>query len=222
MNLTPAREEIDHRTIKLIVGLIAVSLGTLTAHFAYVDTGSDIASISESYYVGGWSQSFFVGCLFAIGAFLMAYNGLTFTEMVLSKIASFAAVGVALFPCQCNNELEIIPHLHAAAAAAMFIVLACFCYIFFRRARLKGHTQANMRAGIYALCGIAMILSLLVLAFDGISGGTLTEKIPRLTFYGEHTGLIAFGISWLTASRVLPFITREDERFSLLTASASK
>jgi hypothetical protein len=29
-------------------------------------------------------------------------------------------------------------------------------------------------------------------------------------------GLIAFGISWLTASRTIPGITRADERFSPL------
>ena len=40
--------------------------------------------------------------------------------------------------------------------------------------------------------------------------------MPRLAFYAERTALIAFGVSWLIASRVLPFITREDERFKVL------
>ena len=68
----PKREEIDHRTIKLIVGVIALSLATLTGAFA----GTPIASISASYYEGGWSQTIFIGFLFAIAAFLLAYNGL--------------------------------------------------------------------------------------------------------------------------------------------------
>lgn len=60
-------------------------------------------------------------------------------------------------------------------------------------------------------CGLAILLSILALAFDSLSGGTLNARIPRLTFYGESTALIAFGISWLTASRVLPWLMRQDE-----------
>lgn len=207
---TPKREEIDHRTIKLLVGLIALSLPYLTSFFS----GSSITSISASYYEGGWSQSIFVGFLFAIAAFLLAYNGQSTGEMVLSKIASVAALGVALFPCRCGDRDEIIPHVHAISATAMFLVLAYFCYLFFQRARRKGYGQARARAVIYALCGITILLSMLVVACDGLSGGVLSAKVPRLTFYGERAALLAFGISWLTASRVLPVLTREDERFA--------
>jgi hypothetical protein len=213
MNLTPKREEIDHRTIKLLVGLIALTLANLTSFFA----SSSITSISASYYEGGWSQSIFVGFLFAIAAFLLAYNGLSFGEMALSKVASAAALGVALFPCRCGNRDEIIPYVHAVSAAVMFLVLTYFCYIFFLRAHRKGYAQARARAVIYAICGIVILLSVLVLAFDGFSGGLLSAKVERLTFYGERAGLMAFGISWLTASRVLPVLTRKDERFSPLS-----
>ena len=82
----PERYEIDHHTIKLIVGLIAVSLATLTSIFA----GGTIASISASYHVGGWSRDIFVGFLFAIAAFLLAYNGNSRPEMLLSKLAAIA------------------------------------------------------------------------------------------------------------------------------------
>ena len=207
---TPKRPEIDHRTIKLIVGLIATSLAGLTSLFAH----TKIASISASYYEGGWSQSIFIGFLFAIAAFLLAYNGVSRTEMVLSKIASAAALGVALFPCRCGDHVELLPYVHGVSAAVMFLVLACMCYGFYRRARNKGHAQANARATVYALAGIAIVASIAVLAIDNAFGGVLSASVPRLTFYGETTGLVSFGVSWLTASRVLPVITRRDERFS--------
>ena len=219
MQLTPQREEIDHRTIKLLVGVIALTLSSLTSFFA----GTPISSISAAYHVGGWAQSFFVGFLFAIAAFLLAYNGLSFREMVMSKIAALAAIGVALFPCRCDQQAEVLPYVHAAAATTMFVMLAGFCYVFFKRARQKGYPQANMRAAIYALCGAAIVSTMLVLAIDALTGGTVKAALTslglngaRLTFYVEHTALIAFGISWLTASRVLPVITRPDERFSPL------
>lgn len=206
----PTRQEIDHRTMKLIVGIVATSLAGLTNFFAR----TAITSISASYHEGGWSQSIFIGFLFAIAAFLLAYNGLSQAAMILSKVASAAGLGVALFPCKCGTHTELVPYVHGISAAVMFLILAYFCYEFFRRARAKGHSQANARATIYALCGIAILLSIIVLAFDNLFGGAFSAIVPRLTYYGEAVGLVSFGISWLTASRVLPVLTRQDERFS--------
>lgn len=211
---TPALPEIDHRTLKLLVGVIALSLANLTSFFA----GEGITSISASYYEGGWSQSIFVGFLFAISAFLLAYNGLSRSEMILSKVAGVAALGIALFPCGCDGHEEILPHVHFASAAAMFLVLAYFCYVFYRRARAKGHVEAKRRAGIYAVCGVAIVIAIAAVVIDTLAGGALTAKIPRLVFYCERIGLVAFGVSWLTASRTLPGLTRRDERFSPLGA----
>jgi hypothetical protein len=212
MALRPKREEIDHRTIKLIVGVIAITLPFLTSAFA----GSAIASISASYYEGGWSQSIFVGFLFAISAFLLAYNGLTSPEMVLSKFAAIAALGVALFPCECGSHAALVPYVHGVSAAVMFLILAFFCRMFFKRALQKGYPQAKVRAAIYVACGAAIVLAILALAFDHFSGGALSGWTPNFVFYGESAGLIAFGISWLTASRTIPMLAREDERFSPL------
>lgn len=207
----PTKEEIDHRTLKLLVGLMALSLGNLTSFFA----DSKIESISASYFEGGWSQSILVGFLFAIAAFLLAYNGLSRSEMLMSKFAAVAALGVALFPCGCKGP-EIIPYVHFGSAAVMFLILVYFCFVFYKRARAKGHTEANRRAFIYVLCGIVIIASILIMVIDKVTGGVLRSMIPRLVFYCERAGLVAFGISWLTASRVLPVLTRSDERFSPL------
>ncbi len=212
MTMRPKREEIDHRTIKLIVGAIAISLPFLTSAFA----GSAIASISASYYEGGWSQSIFVGFLFAIAAFLLAYNGLTAPEMFSSKLAAGAALGVALFPCECGSHAAMVPYVHGASAAVMFIILAFFCRVFYQRAMQKGYPQAKARAAIYVTCGVAIVLAIVALAVDHFSGGALSARLPRLVFYGESVGLIAFGISWFTASRTIPILTRADERFSPL------
>ncbi len=214
----PTKPEIDHRTLKLLVGLIALSLANLTSFFA----DSKITSISESYYEGGWAQSIFVGFLFAIAAFLLAYNGLSRTEMVLSKVAGVGALVVALFPCGCRGHAETVPHVHFASAAVMFLILAYFCYVFYKRARGKGHTEANRRAFVYAASGLAIIASILALILDTLSGDVLTAAIPRLVFYCERAGLVAFGISWLTASRILPVLTRSDERFSLLGTASNQ
>jgi len=204
----PKRTEINHRTIKLLVGLMALSFASLTSFFAK----DPLTSISASYYEGGWSQSIFIGFLFAISAFLLAYNGESTREMVLSKVAAGASFGVAMFPCDCDGRMPLVPYVHGASAATMFLILAYFCYIFFLRARVKGYPQAILRSYIYTICGIVIVISVLVLGIDYIGGGILSRMVATLTFYGEATGLVAFGISWLTASRLIPFITTEEER----------
>lgn len=208
-----SKPEIDNHIMKLIVGVIALTLACLTALFA----PSGINSISASYHVGGWSRDIFVGFLFAISAVLLAYNGKKWPEeMILARIACVAAALVALFPCECGKGIEIIPYVHFGAAAVMFIVLARFCWIFHERALDKVYREAKWRAKIYLACLIVIALAVVVLLYDGLTGQSLSAKVPRLIFYGEAAGLVAFGISWLTASRVLPVITDPDERVRVL------
>jgi hypothetical protein len=107
MLLIPEKPEIDHRTLKLLVGLIAIFLPILTHFFS----NAQITSISASYYEGGWTQSIFIGFLFAIAAFLFAYNGQSRREMLCSKVAAVGALGVALFPCGCDGRITRIPYV---------------------------------------------------------------------------------------------------------------
>ena len=208
----PRRPEIDNYTIKFLIGAIALSLPTI--EFAL--TGGSITSISASFWFepGVWPRSVLVGFLFAIAAFLLAYNGRSETEMWLAKAASLAAAGIALFPCGCGDpKREIIPHVHVLSAGVMFAVLAAFCWIFLSRAWAKGHPQAKARATIYALCGIGMLGAIALLITSS------NRDSEALVFWGETLGLVSFGISWLTASRVIPVITRPSEREKLFVDS---
>lgn len=208
----PPKLEIDHHTLKMLVGLIALSLGNITSFFA----SSKITSISAAYYERGWAQTFFIGFLFAIATFLLAYNGRSWSEMLGSKVAALGALGVALFPCGCDGRHEPVPYVHFASAAVMFLVLTYFCYLFYKRARSKSHREANRRAVVYAICGLVIVSSIATLVLNTLVPGILKEQPDRLVFYCERSALVAFGVSWLTASRVLPFITKSDERFSLV------
>ena len=106
--------------------------------------------------------------------------------------------------------------LHGISAAAMFLILTYFCYVFYYRALAKHHARAKARAGIYAVCGATMLVAIVALAINNLTDESLTRFDPWITFHGELAGLLAFGISWLTASRMIPGITRKDERISLL------
>ena len=109
---------------------------------------------------------------------------------------------------------EINLNIHTGFVAGFFLTLAYFCYGFHRRARAKGNPEAKLRAWIYVVCGVTIVGAIAVLFASKLL--KLDAGVPRITFFGEETALVAFGVSWLTASRVLPLLTRADERFSPL------
>ena len=204
------RPEIDERTIKLIIGVVALGLAPLTSALS----PAPLDSISAAYHEGGAAQSVFVGFLFAVAAMLLAYNGRSRREMWLSKIAAVAALGVALFPCICGTHAVRVPAAHAVAATIMFLVLAWFCLIFYRRAHAKARRSAQVRAGVYAVCGGVIVAAIALLGVNQLTSGALQQVLPRLVFYCEAAALTAFGVSWLNASHVLPWINHPSERFA--------
>lgn len=210
----PDHPEIDQLTMKMIVGIIAISIAFVPAAVSDPNLKEPLTSISETYFAGDWSRSFFVGFLYTISAFLLCYNGQTTMHMVLSKLAALASFCVAMFPCKCGHGSEIIPYVHYASAAVMFFVLAYFCLEFYRHATIKGHKQARWRAGIYLACFWVLALSMAALVVDSVSGA-LSTPWPRFVYYGEMTGLLAFGVCWLVASHVFPVLTAPGERHSV-------
>jgi hypothetical protein len=213
------RPEIDPQTLKFIVGCIAVLLPFVLSAL----NGGQLPSLSDSFYFGSpgsiygpWSRTIFVGCLYAIGAFLIAYNGQIDLEMHLSKVAAVAAVLVAMFPCNCSGHDEIIEHVHYIAAAVLYLVLGVFCVIFYFRARDKRrrtqHVEPKYRQWIYAICLVALWGAMAFLIVNAVVRDT---HITNPVFWGESVGLVAFGVAWLTASHVVPGINHPSERHHL-------
>ena len=99
----------------------------------------------------------------------MVYNGLTKGEMILSKVASFAGIGI-----------------RDIAAGLMFLILAYSCFKFFQLAKEKGNPQAKVRVAIYTLCGIAIGLSSITLGFDGLTGNSIIRNFQGSNFMARN------------------------------------
>ncbi len=95
-------KEINYKALRLIVGIIAVGIAIFTSILFAIHTGKSVipTSISVTYHLG--ARDFFVGSLFAVGAFLIAYNGFDKIEKVLAKFAGVFAILVAIFPTTVN------------------------------------------------------------------------------------------------------------------------
>lgn len=201
------RSEIDHRTMKLIVGAIAVGL----ALALLVLTGGQIGSLSAAYHEDGLPRNLFVGCIFALSAYFAAYNGRSTFEMRLSKGAAIVVLGVALFPCACETHTPTVPFLHEISAAITFSALAVFCFLFCLRAREKAHPRAQFRSVVYVISGLTILVGMGLLGFDAWRDGVWANG-SRFVFWVEFAMLLAFGCAWLLASRLLPLVATIEER----------
>jgi len=217
MDRKPLDTEIDHHTAKFIVGAIALSLAMFTD---WLTPGTSISSISLSYHLTDNARNVFVGSLCVISAFLWSYNGYSLFQAVLSKVGAVAVAAVAFFPCDCftgrgiDGDATMTGIVHTASAILMFLILAIFCWLFYLRAREKDSKEAKVRGRIYRVCAVAMVgaMAVQLLNIFGVDFSGITQ---RVTYYVEATGLMAFGVAWMTASRMLPFITNEDERVKI-------
>lgn len=152
---------IDHRAMALLVGVIAFFLPFALLWVSRLNGGCDYDSISH-YYYSPWAGPLLVGGLFAIGAFMVGYRGMTRRENVLASLAGLGAVGVAVFPTSgggcdeapfTSRAFMTLDELGAPAAAPgglfelaswtriahygsavfVFVVLAIFCLFIFTR-----------------------------------------------------------------------------------------
>lgn len=197
--------QINHKTMRVIVGVIAILLAPIVLLLA--DNGSDLNSISASYWTN--SGDIFVGCLIAVGFFLSAYNGTGGEkdwEFYLSKAACAFAIGVALFPTDIYGDDDIAPTwttnvsgligltpkvIHYGSALLLFGCLIALMWFFSKRARKKGKLK---RSNIYRVIA-ALMTSGIIIFF--IVGQIL--KLENTVLLIEAWGLMWFGLGWLIA-----------------------
>lgn len=201
-----ANRVFDYRLLRLIMGVIAFSLPVVVDLVAT----SDLSSISASYHTE--ARDVFVGLLFVVAALMLAYNGHNMREAMASKTAAMAAAGVALFPtAPPAGDGGWIAIVHYACAILLFCILAYFCFGPFR-VRTKGRSgMKGRRARIYLTCGWVIVAAMAGLATVKILLPAATVAAYKMTYWAELAALWAFGIAWITAGKVLPFLVEPDE-----------
>lgn len=205
MTTTKIGKVFDYRALRLLIGVIAFSLPFVTGLLA----SAPLVSISASYYTE--ARDVFVGMLFVVSAFLWAYNGHVPRQKRASKIASIAAICVALFPTACATcETGTASIIHYVSAGALFSILAYFCLGPFRE-KTKGQTGRRGRRGqIYFICGWTMVLCILAVVAANFVLPEETAKSWQVTYWAEAIAMCAFGIAWFTAGKWLLFVDKED------------
>ena len=158
--------------------------------------------------------------LAAVGLLMITYQGKRGSdksEYWASKIGGVAAILVAFVPTACpgENDPDFIclvetacdnanEAVHLGAAIVVFVSLFWLCLIFRKRAFAKflveNYLTARVRAHIYELCMVGIILGALLIVlykWEILSLGDTTF------FWGEAIMLFSFSIAWLTASKII-------------------
>jgi amino acid transporter len=209
-------QQIDHRVIKFLVGIIAVCL----ASFMQLASGESLSSISESYHYR--ARDWFVGLLFVVAALFLSFSGENRRERFLTAVASLFTIVVALIPCECGRAATAFSKYHFPAAFVVFAILGYFCCRFRRSAmsKVSRYPEARNRARVYTICLVGMIGCGLMAVAYAVAREAIDKSFPDYVFWLEALGLISFGISWLAASRTLPYLTNAGERFHILQGRA--
>lgn len=190
---------------------VLLIVGGLIAH-------KDVApSVSDYYHTT--MRDIFVGCLFAIGVFLISYKGYRrdtgewFSDDLVATVAGVAAFGVAIFPnetvipedaatlSQVLMGYKLAAFAHYTSAMLFLGALAYFCLVKFAR------TAKPHRKRIYLACGWFILLAgvlATVASYLKVYGSPEARAFVienRIVFWVEAMGIWAFGLSWLTKGR---------------------
>ncbi|MEE4288455.1 MAG: hypothetical protein V2J14_03720 [Erythrobacter sp.] len=170
--------------LALLIPIVLPLVGGYEGHF----------SISYFYHVPV-ARNWFVGLLFAVGVFLILFQGLSRAENLLLSLAGVFLILVALVPTgtdQCNESLF---SWHAAFALAFFACLFVVA-IFFSKSRLDYILWPPLRARFkraYDATGCLMIgLPILAYGVHLVDGRDCGHEI----YWIEFAAIAAFSAFW--------------------------
>ncbi len=191
-----------YRTLRRVVGVLGVLLPVVLAvgNLFFESPARLLDSISA--YYGTMMRDVLVGVLFAVGWFLFAYHPYGREDDVAGYLGCAFALGVALFPTTSPHPAVRI--VHGASAFALFLVLAYFSLVLFRRSDKKKLPDPKRKRNIvYTTCGITILACIALIAVDKLLlAGTFVDAANPV-FWLESLALWAFGLSWFVKGETL-------------------
>ena len=177
-------------------------------------------SMSAYYHSSTLTKDIFVGALWAVGVFLILYQGFSQWENILLNVAGTAAILVALFPmdweCGTNGTGCRAFNPHRFFAVLFFFSIASVCWF---RAEdtlylIRDDILRRNYRRIYKTIGLAMAaapITVFVLAVVL----RLRETQSPWVFIIEAIGIWIFAAYWVTKSREIARTDAEERALNL-------
>jgi len=199
----------SYLTLRKVIGLLGLALPFVLSFGAFAVFRQELQS-SISYYYWTGMRDVFVGTLFAIGFFLLSYQGYARADNIAGNLACLFAVGVALFPTMQSDSAAGLPRVlsivHFLCAAAFFGTLIYFCLVLFTKTKSRGRPtrQKLIRNRIYRGCGYLMAVCILLTFVFFLVPPVYSALAPYSPVYWlEAIAIIAFGVSWLVKGEAI-------------------
>ena len=193
---------LSYLDLRKAIGIIGMALPFVLIVGNMLLEGPGIKPSISDYYHSSM-RNVFVGCLCAIGVFMLSYRGYQRCDAIAGDLACVFAVGVAWFPtapAQATKLQAILGGLHYLFAAAFFLTLAYFCLKLFRKTRPDRPMTSwkRRRNRVYTLCGYTILgcIALIVL-YKALLTDTFVRQLAPM-FWLEAIAVLAFGVSWFT------------------------
>ena len=194
--------------LRKAIGIIGTALPFVLA-FGKVVLGDPGLQSSLSGYYHTEMRDVFVGSLCAIAVFLMSYRGYERKDDVAGDLACIFALGVALVPMtpelNPTSQDRLIGGLHLLFAASLFLTLAFFSLVLFRKTDpTKPPTRRKLqRNKVYTTCGYTILACIALVPVAALLLGNTAVKDLEPIFWLESIAVVAFGISWLTKGEAI-------------------
>jgi hypothetical protein len=215
---------ISYLTLRKFLGILGILLPILLILAGTVFGKCDAIQASISDYFHTPMRDVFVATISSMAFFLFTYKGYDKKDNLLCNIAGIAALLIAFCPTysdpftNCMNESilvnqsHLIGKIHLFGAATFFILIIQISMFQFTKGNSKT-PEKKMRNLIYRGCGVAIFISLLIIALYFLY---LEKEYPFLikykpVFWLETISLFAFGVSWLVKGDTLFKDTNDSE-----------
>jgi hypothetical protein len=184
------------------IGFLAILFPLMLIVWAWVfgNCSSIQYAVSDYYYTA--SGDLFIGVIFTISFFLIAYKGYDRMDQWLTNSAGFCSILISVLPTGQNNDEQCTIRFveefswrttaHNILAVLFFLILAYMSFFQFTKSDGMMTMEKIDRNRIYRICAIIMVSALVFIpVFSAL------PVFPKVIFWMEWVALAAFGFSWL-------------------------
>ena len=194
----------SYLALRKAIGILGVALPFALCLGALIFYRTGIQSSLSSYYYTGM-RDVFVVALWAIGFFLLSYEGYGRADDIAGNLGCVFAVIITLFPTapdvSPSPEATWIGRIHLTFAALFFLTLIYFSlFLFTKTDPGRQPTRRKLqRNKVYRGCAYTMAICILLIAIYFILPNEEESPFKGYdpVFWLETIAIVAFGISWL-------------------------